>query len=77
MKKKIEIEEEDITKTGQPVKLKRSIGLIEVIFYGVGIILGAGIYALIGVGAGIAGHTLWISFVIASFLAIFTGFSYA
>lgn len=45
--------------------------------YGVGIILGAGIYALIGVGAGIAGNALWLSFLIGAVIAAFTGLSYA
>jgi len=44
---------------------------------GVGIILGAGIYVLIGAAAGIAGNSVWLSFAIASIVAIFTGLSYA
>ncbi len=64
-------------KARKKYKLKRSIGLFEATLYGVGIILGAGIYALIGAGAGIAGNALWISFIIAAFIASFTGLSYA
>ena len=45
--------------------------------YGVGIILGAGIYVLIGDVAGIAGNAMWLSFVIAALIAAFTGLSYA
>ncbi len=63
-------------KTGQ-YKLKRTLGLWELCFYGIGIILGAGIYALIGVGAGIAGNAIWLSFIIAAVIASFTGLSYA
>jgi APA family basic amino acid/polyamine antiporter len=58
-------------------ELKREIGLLEATFYGVGIILGAGIYVLIGEGAGIAGNMLWLSFGIAALVALFTAFSYA
>jgi len=58
-------------------KLKKGIGLFEATLYGIGIILGAGIYALIGVGAGIAGNALWLSFVVGAVIAAFTGFSYA
>ncbi len=58
-------------------RLKRGVGLFEATLYGIGIILGAGIYALIGVGAGIAGNALWISFLIGAIIAAFTGFSYA
>lgn len=57
--------------------LKRELGLLTTILYGIGIILGAGIYALIGVGAGIAGNMLWLAFLISSLIAIFTGLSYA
>ncbi len=58
-------------------KLKKEISLFQAVLFGVGIILGAGIYVLIGKGAAIAGNSLWISFVIAALIAIFTGFSYA
>ena len=58
-------------------KLKRDLGLFETTLMGVGIILGAGIYVLIGAAAGIAGNSVWMSFAIASIVAIFTGLSYA
>ncbi|HDJ96790.1 MAG TPA: amino acid permease [Candidatus Aenigmarchaeota archaeon] len=59
------------------MKLKRELGLFEVTMYGVGLILGAGIYVLIGIAAGLAGNALWISFIIAAIIASFTGLSYA
>lgn len=59
------------------VGLKRELGLFQVTVAGVGIILGAGIYALLGEAAGIAGNSLWISFLIAALVAAFTGLSYA
>ncbi len=58
-------------------ELKRSIGLFQAITYGVGLILGAGIYVIIGDVAAIAGNAMWISFVLAALIAIVTGFSYA
>ncbi len=58
-------------------KLKRVLGLLEATFMGVGIILGAGIYALIGKAAGVAGNSVWMSFAIASLVAALTGLSYA
>lgn len=58
-------------------KLKRTLGLVEATFAGVGIILGAGIYALIGKAAGIAGNSVWLSFALAALVAAFTGLSYA
>jgi APA family basic amino acid/polyamine antiporter len=59
------------------VKLKRTLGLSECIFFGVGSILGAGIYTLIGKVAGLSGNVIWISFLIASIAAVCTAFSYA
>ncbi len=58
-------------------KLKKELTLFNAVLYGVGVILGAGIYVLIGQGAAIAGNAIWMSFVVAAFIAAFTGFSYA
>jgi APA family basic amino acid/polyamine antiporter len=58
-------------------ELKRTLGLGECIFFGVGSILGAGIYTLIGKVAGWSGNLTWLAFVIASLTAICTAFSYA
>jgi len=58
-------------------KLKRELNLFEIVMYGVGIILGAGIYALIGEGAALAGNALWLAFGLAALIACFTGLSYA
>lgn len=57
--------------------LKQHLGLFQTTMYGVGLILGAGIYALIGDAAGAAGNSLWISFVLAAVASVFTGLSYA
>ena len=57
--------------------LKRSVSLFQATTYGVGIILGAGIYALIGEAAGIVGNAIWISFVIAALIAACSAISYA
>jgi len=57
--------------------LQRSLGLGHVIFFGVGSILGAGIYTLIGQVSGEAGNLTWLAFLIASFTAFLTAFSYA
>jgi len=59
------------------LSLKREIGLFGATSYGVGIILGAGIYALIGPAASIAGNSIWISFIIGALISSFTGLSYA
>jgi len=57
--------------------LKRELGLFSTTLYGIGVILGAGIYALIGAGAGLAGNMLWAAFLISAIIALFTGLSYA
>ena len=57
-------------------RLEKNLGLFEMTMYGVGIILGAGIYALLGEGAGLAGNALWVSFAIAAIVSAFTGLSY-
>jgi len=58
-------------------KLERDINLFEAIIYGIGIILGAGIYALIGKVYGSAGGASWIAFIVAAVIALMTGLSYA
>ncbi|MEM3159570.1 MAG: APC family permease [Nitrososphaera sp.] len=58
-------------------QLRKSIGLFQAVMYGTGLILGAGIYVLIGDVAGIAGNATWISFALAAAIAAFTGLSYA
>ena len=58
------------------MKLRRVISLRQVIFYGVGVIIGAGIYSIIGPAAGITGNSLWISFLVAAITALFTGLCY-
>jgi amino acid transporter len=57
--------------------LLRGLGLPLVVFYGVGTILGAGIYVLIGEVAGYAGIHAPVAFMTASLLAALTAFSYA
>lgn len=57
--------------------LRRSITLVHVVMYGIGLILGAGIYVLIGDVAAIAGNAMWISFLLAAAMATLTGLSYA
>jgi len=58
-------------------ELKRPMGLFQLTMYGVGLILGAGIYVLIGEAVGFAGDSVWIAFVLGSIVALFAGFSYS
>ena len=58
-------------------KFKRTLGLLDVLMFGVGGIVGAGIYAIIGETAGLAGNMLWASFAVAAAIALLTGLAYA
>jgi len=57
--------------------LKRTLSLGSMVFYGLGTIIGAGIYVLIGEIVGEAGAWAPLSFVVAAVIASFTGLSYA
>lgn len=59
-----------------PTKLKRSVSLPILTLYGLGNILGAGIYVLVGKVAGQAGMQAPTSFLIAMLVAALTAFSY-
>ncbi len=58
------------------VNLKRDVGFFAATIYGIGVILGAGIYALVGEAVGLAGNAVWLSFVLAAVVSAFTGLSY-
>ena len=57
-------------------KLRRSLGLPLVALYGLGNILGAGIYVLVGKVAGEAGYSTVLAFLVAMVIAGLTAFSY-
>lgn len=68
----------DATGDREPaVRLRRVLGPVEVTASGVGIIIGAGIYVLLGAATGEAGNAVWLSFVLAAGLCALTGLSYA
>ena len=58
-------------------KLKKTLGLWDIMMFGIGGMVGAGIYAIIGEAAALGGNMLWLSFVIAASVALLTGLSYA
>lgn len=58
-------------------ELRRSLSLTQLTFYGVGTIVGAGIYSVLGAAAGIAGTAVWVSLLLAGVAALLTGLSYA
>ena len=64
-----------MSKTNNP-KLRRRLGLPLLAMYGLGNILGAGIYVLVGKVAGEAGASTTLAFLLAMILAAVTAFSY-
>ena len=67
------IEYESTTET----PLSQSISRRMLMFFVIGDVLGAGIYALVGEVGGKTGGAIWAAFLFALALAIFTAFSYA
>lgn len=58
-------------------QLARKLGLWDIVLFGIGGIVGAGIYAIIGEAAGYGGNLLWVSFLIAAVVAFLTAATYA
>lgn len=57
--------------------LAKTLGFGRLSLYGVGTIIGAGIYSVIGPAAGAAGEAIWVSFLLAAVISAFSGLSYA
>ncbi|WP_207481947.1 APC family permease [Arenibaculum pallidiluteum] len=57
--------------------LQRTIGPVQMAFYGLGSMLGAGVYGLIGKAAGQMGNAVWLAFIASMVAALLTGLSYA
>jgi amino acid transporter len=58
-------------------QLNRTLGLAAITLFGVGDILGAGVYGLVGKIAGTVGTAAWMSYVAAGLTAALTGLTYA
>jgi amino acid transporter len=57
--------------------LARSMGLFALVVYGVGDMIGAGIYGMLGEAAKQMGNAVWLSFLVSMVAAMLTGLSYA
>jgi amino acid transporter len=55
----------NLTEERERPQLHRSIGPVQLALYGLGSMLGAGIYGLIGQAAGQVGNAVWLAFVVA------------
>ncbi|MGI8905114.1 MAG: APC family permease [Candidatus Sumerlaeaceae bacterium] len=58
-------------------QLRRTLGLFAITAFGVGDILGSGVYALVGKISGHVGSAAWMSYLVAGFAAALTGLTYA
>jgi amino acid transporter/nucleotide-binding universal stress UspA family protein len=59
------------------VRLNREMSLMDVTLIGVGAMIGAGIFVLTGIAAGVAGPGLILAFALNGFVTIFTAMAYA
>jgi len=59
------------------VRLSREMRLVDVTMIGVGAMIGAGIFVLTGIAAGVAGPALMLVFVLNGFVALLTAMAYA
>ncbi len=60
-----------------PLELKRSLGLFDATAISVGAIIGAGIFVVIGMAAGLAGSALVVSILLAAAVSLATALSFA
>ncbi|MCB1060218.1 MAG: amino acid permease [Calditrichaeota bacterium] len=59
------------------IRLSREMSLMDTTLIGVGAMIGAGIFVLTGIAAGVAGPALILAFLLSGFVALFTAMSYA
>jgi amino acid transporter/nucleotide-binding universal stress UspA family protein len=59
------------------VRLNREMSLMDVTLIGVGAMIGAGIFVLTGIAAGVAGPALILAFALNGFVTLFTAMAYA
>ena len=56
---------------------KKAFGLWSAIFLGIGSMVGAGIFVLLGEAGAIAGNLVWVSFILGGIIALLSGYSLA
>ena len=59
------------------ISLSRTLGLLDITMIGVGAMIGAGIFVLTGIAAGVAGPALVLAFFLNGIVTTFTALSYA
>ena len=68
---------EEPTRAAQVDETKRTLSVREAAFIGVGSMVGAGIFALLGAAGEVAGAAVWLSFLLAGVVAALQGYSFA
>jgi len=58
-------------------KKKKAFGLWSAVFLGIGSMVGAGIFVLLGEAGAIAGNLVWVSFILGGIIALLSGYSLA
>jgi len=66
-----------VKKFDSEVRLAREMTTLDATLIGVGAMIGAGIFVLIGIAAGVAGPGLLLTFILNGFIALLTAMSYA
>ncbi|HHH51149.1 MAG TPA: amino acid permease, partial [Campylobacterales bacterium] len=56
---------------------KKAFGLWSAVFLGIGSMVGAGIFVLLGEAGAIAGNLVWLSFILGGIIALLSGYSLA
>jgi len=56
---------------------KKAFGLWSAVFLGIGSMVGAGIFVLLGEAGAIAGNLVWVSFILGGIIALLSGYSLA
>ena len=59
------------------MQLSRDLGLFSVTMIGVGAMIGAGIFVLTGIAAGVSGPAILVAFLLNGIVALFTASAYA
>ena len=67
----------DVLRTDSETRLRRSLSLLSVTMLGAGAMIGAGIFVLVGIAAGLAGPSLLLVFVLNAGFAVTVGACYA
>ncbi|CAI5726676.1 unnamed protein product [Hyaloperonospora brassicae] len=60
-----------------PTSLQQCLTLVDLVAYGVGCSVGAGVYSLVGVGAQLAGPSISLSFFLSGVACVFTSLTYS